>query len=68
MGALITHLTQSDPKHFQPSNVTFGLFPEWNQGDKKDHKTAKMSKAVRGELRASIALEALTRWQIEYEL
>ncbi|HFQ90866.1 MAG TPA: methylenetetrahydrofolate--tRNA-(uracil(54)-C(5))-methyltransferase (FADH(2)-oxidizing) TrmFO, partial [Desulfobulbus sp.] len=26
-GALITHLTRSDPAHFQPSNVNFGLFP-----------------------------------------
>ncbi len=33
MGALITHLTLSDPKHFQPSNVTFGLFPERADGD-----------------------------------
>jgi len=67
-GALIAHLTQSDPKHFQPSNVNFGLFPEWNQEDKKEQKTAKLSKALRGELRASIALEALTRWQSEHEL
>ncbi|MDO9040849.1 MAG: methylenetetrahydrofolate--tRNA-(uracil(54)-C(5))-methyltransferase (FADH(2)-oxidizing) TrmFO [Desulfocapsaceae bacterium] len=67
-GALITHLTQSDPKHFQPSNVNFGLFPEWNEGDKQEQKTAKISKALRGELRASTALAALTQWQDEHEL
>lgn len=27
LGALIHHLTATDPKHFQPSNVNFGLFP-----------------------------------------
>ncbi len=62
LGALITHLTQSDPKHFQPSNVTFGLFPEWEQD------MPRMSKRQRGELRASTALEALARWQQEHQL
>lgn len=62
LGALITHLTQSDPKHFQPSNVTFGLFPEWAQD------MPRMGKRERGELRASTALEALAVWQREHEL
>ncbi len=26
-GSLITHITQSDPKYFQPMNTNFGLFP-----------------------------------------
>ena len=26
-GALVTHLTKTEPKHFQPSNVIFSLFP-----------------------------------------
>ena len=26
-GALITHLTKTEPRHFQPSNVIFSLFP-----------------------------------------
>lgn len=82
LGALITHLTQSDPKHFQPSNVTFGLFPERtaddiaegtnqetdqanppHRNDQKKQKRNKLSKAQRGELRAKIALEALTHWE-----
>lgn len=62
LGALITHLTQSDPKHFQPSNVTFGLFPEWEQD------MPKMSKRQRGELRASTALEGLAAWLRENEV
>lgn len=26
-GALISHITESESKHFQPSNINFGLFP-----------------------------------------
>ena len=37
LGALITHLTQSDPKHFQPSNVTFGLFPDIPERDLEEN-------------------------------
>ncbi len=56
MGALIRHLSESDPGHFQPSNVNFGLFPEWKK---------KVPKKLRGRLRAEIALAALQRWQEE---
>ncbi|MCL7489485.1 MAG: methylenetetrahydrofolate--tRNA-(uracil(54)-C(5))-methyltransferase (FADH(2)-oxidizing) TrmFO [Desulfobulbaceae bacterium] len=52
-GALIRHLTASDPEHFQPSNVNFGLFPSL---------TAKMRKRDRGPYRARIALQALEDW------
>ena len=54
MGALIRHLTESEPGHFQPSNVNFGLFPDWKK---------KIPKKQRGQLRAEIALEALQLWQ-----
>jgi methylenetetrahydrofolate--tRNA-(uracil-5-)-methyltransferase len=53
-GALIRHLTQSDPDHFQPSNVNFGLFPPLDK---------KMPKKQRGEYRAELALEQLAKWQ-----
>jgi methylenetetrahydrofolate--tRNA-(uracil-5-)-methyltransferase len=53
-GALIRHLTASDAKNFQPSNVNFGLFPAW-QG--------KIRKNQRGAERAQQALHALERWQ-----
>ncbi len=56
MGALISHLTQADPKHFQPSNVNFGLFPPWKK---------KVPKKLRGQKRAETALAALKRWQEE---
>lgn len=28
-GAMLGHLQHSDPEHFQPSNVNYGLFPLW---------------------------------------
>jgi methylenetetrahydrofolate--tRNA-(uracil-5-)-methyltransferase len=28
LGALARHLTESDPKHFQPANINYGLFTE----------------------------------------
>ncbi|PID71543.1 MAG: methylenetetrahydrofolate--tRNA-(uracil(54)-C(5))-methyltransferase (FADH(2)-oxidizing) TrmFO [Desulfobulbus propionicus] len=53
LGALITHLTMSDPNHFQPSNVNFGLFPPL---------TKKMRKKDRGMFRAKQALESHKQW------
>lgn len=53
LGALINHLTLSDPQHFQPSNVNFGLFPAWKK---------KVPKRFRGEKRAEAALKALKEW------
>jgi methylenetetrahydrofolate--tRNA-(uracil-5-)-methyltransferase len=56
LGALITHLTASDPAHFQPSNVNFSLFPAW---------TTKIPKKMRGQLRAETALRLLQQWREE---
>ncbi len=53
-GALITHLTQTDPANFQPSNVNFGLFPPWEK---------KVPKKLRGEKRKEMGLAALEVWQ-----
>ena len=53
-GALITHLTQSDPNHFQPSNVNFGLFPPLEK---------KLRKRDRGRLRAELALAQIDQWR-----
>jgi methylenetetrahydrofolate--tRNA-(uracil-5-)-methyltransferase len=54
LGALIGHLTQTDPEHFQPSNVNFGLFPAWEK---------KVPKKLRGEKRKEISMAALGKWQ-----
>lgn len=52
-GALLNHLTKTNPKHFQPSNVNFGLFPAWEK---------KVPKRMRGQVRAERSLTARTRW------
>jgi len=53
LGALIGHLTRTDPDNFQPSNVNFGLFPAWKQ---------KVPKKLRGEKRKELSLAALKVW------
>lgn len=53
LGSLIGHLTESDPKRFQPSNVNFGLFPAWEK---------KIRKKFRGEERAKRSFSALDQW------
>lgn len=55
-GALIHHLTETDPKHFQPSNVNFGLFPAWEK---------KVRKKFRGTMRAERSAEAMAAWTKE---
>jgi methylenetetrahydrofolate--tRNA-(uracil-5-)-methyltransferase len=54
LGALVKHLTKTDPQLFQPSNVNFGLFPPF---------TKKMPKKLRGEARAKEALALLDHWR-----
>lgn len=54
LGALISHLTQTEPGNFQPSNVNFGLFPAWKK---------KIPKKLRGEKRKEISLAALALWR-----
>ena len=55
-GALIHHLVDSDPDHFQPSNVNFGLFPPL---------AGRVRRRDRGRLRAELALARLAAWQHE---
>jgi len=50
LGALINHLTATEPKRFQPSNINFGLFPTLGR---------KIPKKVRGEHYAARSLAAL---------
>lgn len=55
-GALIQHLTSSDPAHFQPSNVNFGLFPPL--------VGRKIPKKERGRLRSAQALTLIDEWRL----
>jgi methylenetetrahydrofolate--tRNA-(uracil-5-)-methyltransferase len=59
LGALITHLSESDPRHFQPSNVNFGLFPAWEK---------KIPKRLRGQIREERSGVALKKWVLENRL
>ncbi|MEN8200765.1 MAG: methylenetetrahydrofolate--tRNA-(uracil(54)-C(5))-methyltransferase (FADH(2)-oxidizing) TrmFO [Thermodesulfobacteriota bacterium] len=56
LGALIKHLTQTDPACFQPSNVNFGLFPPWEK---------KVPKKLRGAKRRELSLAALDGWRTQ---
>ncbi|MBE0583101.1 MAG: FAD-dependent oxidoreductase, partial [Desulfofustis sp.] len=53
IGALVTHLSMTQPELFQPSNVNFGLFPAWDK---------KVAKRLRGHLRAERSEIALAEW------
>lgn len=53
-GALIRHITDSDSRHFQPSNINFGLFPLPASLEKMRDKKAK---------KARIAERALAAWK-----
>ncbi|MBM9616222.1 methylenetetrahydrofolate--tRNA-(uracil(54)-C(5))-methyltransferase (FADH(2)-oxidizing) TrmFO [Desulfobulbus rhabdoformis] len=56
-GALIQHLINTETKHFQPSNVNFGLFPPLAFTGRK------IPKKERGQHRKKLALELLSQWQ-----
>lgn len=52
-GALINHITESNPESFQPMNINFGLFPALGR---------KTPRKKRGQLYAEGALAALEIW------
>lgn len=60
-GALVQHLVQSDPAHFQPSNINFGLFPPLVFTGRK------LPKKERGRQRANQALSLLQEWRQRLE-
>jgi methylenetetrahydrofolate--tRNA-(uracil-5-)-methyltransferase len=56
-GALMRHLTAGDPMRFQPSNITYGLFPPLGGDGRRIRKREKHERlAVR-------ALDALEAWR-----
>lgn len=56
LGALARHLTESDPRHFQPANVNYGLFPELPAG------TVRRDAGGRRAAMAARAAAALAAW------
>jgi methylenetetrahydrofolate--tRNA-(uracil-5-)-methyltransferase len=50
LGALARHLTESDPKRFQPANINYGLFPELSQrAPRRDEGGRRAAMAARAE-------------------
>jgi methylenetetrahydrofolate--tRNA-(uracil-5-)-methyltransferase len=52
LGALARHLTESDPKHFQPANINYGLFTELEGRRRKDDKRAAFVERAQADLQA----------------
>lgn len=52
LGALARHLTESDPKHFQPANINYGLFEELPERYRKADRRAAFAERARAELLA----------------
>jgi len=59
-GCLVSHITTSDPRHFQPMNTNFGLFPPL--------ATPTRDKERKRRLTGQRALEDLTAWMTQFEL
>lgn len=52
LGALARHLTESDPKHFQPANINYGLFEELPGRVRQKERRAAYVARARAELAA----------------
>jgi methylenetetrahydrofolate--tRNA-(uracil-5-)-methyltransferase len=52
LGSLARHLTESDPRHFQPANVNYGLFPELPERQRKSDRRAAYVERARVDLAA----------------
>jgi methylenetetrahydrofolate--tRNA-(uracil-5-)-methyltransferase len=52
LGALARHLTESDPKHFQPANINYGLFAELAERVRKADKRAAYVERAHADLAA----------------
>jgi methylenetetrahydrofolate--tRNA-(uracil-5-)-methyltransferase len=52
LGALARHLTESDPRHFQPANINYGLFEEIPGRIKKAERRAAYVERAQADLAA----------------
>ena len=52
LGALARHLTESDPRHFQPANINYGLFKELPEKFRKADRRAAYVERAQAELAA----------------
>jgi methylenetetrahydrofolate--tRNA-(uracil-5-)-methyltransferase len=58
LGALARHLTESDPRHFQPANVNYGLFPELDESSGKSGRRGAQGRRAAFAERAARELAA----------
>jgi methylenetetrahydrofolate--tRNA-(uracil-5-)-methyltransferase len=73
-GALIRHLTEPLSKHFQPSNINYSLFPDFDKKSfraslpelpplpDKGRRRSRISKMEKAAFRSRQALKSLTVW------
>lgn len=66
LGALVRHLTESNPKRFQPANIAYGLFTPLAGRVKKDAKRAAFAVRAHQDLRAWAARHGIDL--LPYEL
>ncbi len=59
LGALARHLTDTDPKRFQPANINYGLFDDLEQRVKKRERRAAYAERARRDLLAWAAAHGL---------
>ncbi|MBT0654661.1 methylenetetrahydrofolate--tRNA-(uracil(54)-C(5))-methyltransferase (FADH(2)-oxidizing) TrmFO [Geomobilimonas luticola] len=50
LGALVRHITNAEPRHFQPMNVNYGLFPDLPGRVKKKEKRGRLAERALAEL------------------
>lgn len=64
-GALLNHLTNGNPNHFQPMNINFGLFAPLPDSALRSEsgKRRKLKRAERSEMFAVRALDAIARYR-----
>lgn len=64
LGSLMVHITQADPSHYQPANITFDLLPQLDEATKaklKRDKKARHAEVCRRALAAMDAFRATAR-------
>jgi methylenetetrahydrofolate--tRNA-(uracil-5-)-methyltransferase len=61
-GSLVNYITQSDPRNFQPANITFDLLPPLELNGKRIR-----DRAVRHRMQCESALAELETWLREFE-
>jgi methylenetetrahydrofolate--tRNA-(uracil-5-)-methyltransferase len=60
IGALAYYVSHADPRHYQPTNITFGIMPAFD--DARGGRARRLSRSERKMAMAERALQALDEW------